>query len=63
MASLEILNNISNNIDSPCVWHGMTNNHWIIATSKSTDALFIYDASTGKLLKKIGSSGSGMGNF
>jgi 3-phytase len=55
--------NKTDDIDSPAVWHGPQGQHWLIATSKSADKLFIYDAATGDVIKTFGSSGTGPGHF
>ena len=46
------------NVDSPAVWHGPDNQHWLLATAKETDALLVFDAITGDLVKRIGQSGT-----
>lgn len=55
--------NNSDDIDSPAVWHGQQGQHWLVATSKSADKLFVYDAATGEIIKTFGSSGTGPGQF
>ncbi|MFH0898033.1 MAG: hypothetical protein V1855_00455, partial [bacterium] len=54
--------NKANNIDSVAVWHN-NNDHWLIATTKSTHKLFVYDACTGKEIKNIGTFGKGQNQF
>ena len=36
---------------------------WLIATAKATDKLVVYDGSTGRHLRDVGSSGTGPGQF
>ncbi|MBN1447347.1 MAG: phytase, partial [Bacteroidetes bacterium] len=55
--------NEADNVDSPAVWHGPDGEHWVISTCKATDQLLINDAATGDLLRRVGSSGSGAGQF
>lgn len=52
-----------NDIDSPAVWHGPEGQHWLIATSKSANKLFVYDAATGNFIATVGSEGTGPGQF
>ena len=51
------------NIDSPAVWHGPDGQHWLIATAKSADALYIDDAVTGKRIQIFGKSGNQPGEL
>ena len=55
--------NEADNVDSPAIWHGANGEHWIIATCKSTDRLLVHEAVTGALVREIGVSGSGPGQF
>lgn len=50
-------------IDSPVIWHGPENQHWLIVTAKEKDVLIIYNAVNGKILSIFGSSGTGAGQF
>lgn len=52
-----------NNIDSPAVWHGPNEQHWLIATAKQGDALFVYNAENGELVNKVGESGTQPGQL
>lgn len=52
-----------NNIDSPSIWHGPNEEHWLIATAKEGNALFVYNAVDGELIKKIGDNGTQAGQF
>ncbi|MEM1094867.1 MAG: phytase precursor [Bacteroidota bacterium] len=51
------------NVDSPAVWHGPDGEHWLLATAKYTDVLIAYDASTGEPLKRLGGSGTALGQM
>lgn len=51
------------NIDSPAFYQGDNDENWVIATAKSTDALVVYDALTGKEIKRIGSEGTELGKL
>ncbi|MCZ7556947.1 MAG: phytase [Bacteroidia bacterium] len=55
--------NETDNVDSPAFWYAPDGNHIVIATAKSTDRLLVYDAKSGKLLRTIGTSGSGIGQL
>jgi 3-phytase len=55
--------NEADNVDSPAIWHGPNGEHWIIATCKATDRLLVHDAATGRLVRHVGVSGSGPGQF
>ncbi|MBR9977505.1 MAG: phytase precursor [Bacteroidetes bacterium] len=55
--------NEEDNVDSPAIWHGEAGDHWIIVTCKSTDRLLVHDAVTGELVRAVGVSGSGPGQF
>src|SRR5688500_14378947 len=49
------------NVDSPASWTDRDGRTWLLATSKATDRLMIYDGDTGVELKRTGSSGKGAG--
>lgn len=51
------------NVDSLATWRAPDGQHWLIATAKETDRLLVYDAADGKLLRKVGQSGSAPGEF
>lgn len=51
------------NVDSVASWHAPDGSHWLLATAKATDHLLVYDAATGKLLRKFGEPGTGPGQF
>ena len=51
------------NIDSPAVWHGPDGQHWLLSTAKTTDVLVVNDAATGKELRRVGGSGTGLGKL
>ncbi len=55
--------NMSDNIDSPAVWHGPNGEHWCFATAKKTDLVVILDAINGNEIRRLGSSGSAAGQF
>lgn len=51
------------NVDSPASWTDSDGRTWLLATSKATDRLMVYDGDTGEELKRTGSRGSGAGQF
>lgn len=51
------------NVDSPAVWHGPNGEHWLLATAKEGHSILVYDATNGNYLKRIGSKGTGEGEF
>lgn len=55
--------NHSENVDSPAVWHGPENQHWLIVTAKGTHRLLVHDAHNGALIKYIGGLGDRLGQF
>lgn len=56
--------NETDNIDSPAFWLSEDGSiAWIIATSKSRDNLYVYDATTGDFIKTVGKYGSAKGEF
>ncbi|MEW6509171.1 MAG: phytase [Bacteroidota bacterium] len=53
----------ADNVDSPVFWKGNNGEEWIISTAKGTHQLIIDNAVTGVNIKRIGSAGSGKGQF
>ena len=53
----------NDNVDSPTIWHGPDDQHWLIVSAKQTDRLLVYDASNGELIRKYGQSGNKPGEF
>jgi 3-phytase len=51
------------NIDSPAIYHGAGDTHWVIATAKATHTLVVFDAVTGAEVRRVGSEGSGEGQL
>lgn len=52
------------NLDSMAVWRPPGGGREeLLVTAKSTDDLFVFDAADGRLLRRIGRSGSGLGQF
>ncbi len=51
------------NIDSPAAWTAPDGSTWLLATSKATDRLMIYDGDTGADMKRFGGKGRGDGQF
>jgi len=49
------------NVDSVAVWHGPDGQHWLLATAKESDALIVYDAATGEIIRRAGEEGAGLG--
>ncbi|MBC7893832.1 MAG: phytase [Cytophagaceae bacterium] len=50
------------NVDSPAVYHD-AERHWVLASAKTTDAVIVYDASTGTVIRRLGTSGTGRGQL
>ncbi|MBN2012000.1 phytase [candidate division KSB1 bacterium] len=49
---------IEDNIDSPAMWYGPHNEHWLIATAKEGNCLYVCHADNGTLLFKVGLNGN-----
>ena len=49
------------NVDSVAVWHAPDGQHWLLATAKESDALIVYDAATGEIIRRAGEEGTGLG--
>lgn len=52
-----------NNVDTPAIWHGPDDQHWLLATAKETDVILAYDASNGEQLSVFAESGTGIGQL
>lgn len=52
----------ASNLDSPAFWSGPQGD-WVVATAKGTHDLWLFDASTGALLRRVGGKGAGPGQF
>jgi len=53
----------TDNVDSPAVWHGPNDTHWVLATAKTADAVLVHDAATGALVRRLGGPGAALGRF
>lgn len=53
----------NDNVDSVAVWHGPDGQHWLLATAKEGNLLQVFDAATGELIRKVGSTGDALGEF
>ena len=53
----------SDNVDSPAVWHGPENQHWVLATAKEGHQIIIFDANDGSFIRRVGEMGTGLGEF
>lgn len=62
-AVFETARDTLDNVDSAAVWHGPAGEHWLLATAKETDVILVTDAATGTILRRIGSEGTGPGEF
>ncbi|MGH7460806.1 MAG: hypothetical protein ACREMA_07230, partial [Longimicrobiales bacterium] len=62
-AAFETARDTLDNIDSPAVWHGPPNEHWVITTAKDGDVLVVADATTGRLIKRVGGTGKAPGQL
>src|SRR5688572_4891594 len=50
-------------VDSPTVWHGPDDQHWLMTTAKATDVILVHDAATGEPIRRLGGTGSGPGQL
>ncbi len=50
-------------VDSVASWDAPDGTRWALVTAKQSDQLLVFDGSTGELLNRVGSSGSGPGQF
>lgn len=51
------------NIDSPAIWHGPSDQHWLLATAKETDVIVVTDARDGLFLHRFGGEGAAPGQL
>jgi 3-phytase len=51
------------NVDSPASWQNGEGATWVLATTKDTHALLVYDGDTGQTLRQVGGKGEGLGQF
>lgn len=52
----------ASDLDSPAYWSDPAGS-WVIVTAKGTDDLWVFDASTGDLLRRVGEEGDAPGQF
>jgi 3-phytase len=52
----------TSNLDSPAYWSN-GEDRWVIATAKGTHDLWVFDASTGGFLRRVGGEGTALGDF
>ena len=52
-----------NNVDTPAIWHGPDNQHWLLATAKETDVILAYDATNGQQMEVLSESGMDKGQL
>lgn len=52
-----------NDVDSLAVWSDGETRHWLLATSKASHVLVVYDAVTGERLDTVGGAGDAPGRF
>lgn len=50
-------------IDSPAIWHGPNGEAWLLVSAKAGDLIRVHDAATGRLLRDVGTTGQGPGQF
>ncbi|PSQ96794.1 MAG: hypothetical protein BRD55_05850 [Bacteroidetes bacterium SW_9_63_38] len=60
---LQTPRNTWDNVDTPAVWHGPDGQHWLLATAKEGDVIRVHDAATGAPIRRVGGSGSDLGEF
>lgn len=53
---------VPDNLDSIAIYKD-GDRQWAILTAKATDTLFVFDANTGELVKKVGQTGEGQGSL
>ncbi len=53
----------ADNIDSLATWHGPEGQYWLFASAKDADNLAMFDAATGKPLRRVGAPGNGVGQL
>jgi 3-phytase len=51
------------NVDSPASWQTAEGATWLLATTKDTHALLVYDGDTGTSLRQVGAEGDAPGQF
>ncbi len=51
------------NVDSPAIWHGSEGQHWLLATAKEGNVIIVYNAATGKFIRRFGEGGADKGAF
>ena len=51
------------NVDSPASWQAPDGATWLLATTKDTHALLVYDGDTGATLRQVGGEGDAPGQF
>ncbi len=54
---------LSENVDSPAIWHGEDGQRWIISTTKDTHSLLVEDATNGAFIARVGGLGDKLGQF
>lgn len=55
--AFETERDVAENVDSPTIWHGSNGQHWVIVTAKEGDALLVYNAADGSMIKRIEKTG------
>ena len=50
-------------LDSLATWTAPDGDTWLMASAKSGDQVLVYDAGTGRELRRIGATGTGAGQF
>lgn len=53
----------ADNLDAPALWLGPNGERWVISACRDSDRLLVHDAETGTLVRAVGVSGSGPGQF
>lgn len=57
------LRDVTDNVDSPAIWHSGDGQNWLLATAKEGNVIIAYDAATGDKIARFGSPGNNLGEL